>query len=108
MAKAIALYEKVVEFYLESHVHESNHDGSDASTTTATTGRDRLHCGSRLRAQQDVVVMAAVNNLIQLYQEEPLQQEKYLSFRMILLQEVQEHIDSYYDESQEIQALVDS
>lgn len=91
LAKASSLYEKVVELYLQC-IFESI---DDEITSTQVEDSEGGRFGSMiLRAQQDVVVMAAINNLIQLNPESSSsssssQKEKYIHLIMALLQEIQ-------------------
>ena len=95
IAKAISLYEKVVDLHLQSVIEDSN--------MNATTVDESCDSQMVLRAQQDMVVMAAVNNLIQLHPDS-LEKERYSSLIMVLFQGTQW---TNYG-SEEIQTLVDS
>lgn len=103
IAKAISLYEQVVELYLQSTIESNVNEG--IMTTTMEQGGESFSCCSPMvfRAQQDMVIMAAINNLVQLYPE-CAQKEEYFNMMMVLFQEIQR--TDYQRE--EIQRLVNS
>jgi hypothetical protein len=75
--KAISLYEKVVNLYIEL----SNDSFKEQEDSTGFHGT--------LGAQQDMIVMAAVNNLVQLHHESSAIRNHYVQLMMALFQQVQ-------------------
>lgn len=100
--KAIALYEKVVDLYIESRAHCMI--GVDTMNNPLVSRDNCLRRAEIVGAQQDMIAMAAVNNLVQLHHESSQERYNYCQLMMALFQEIQR---TDYG-SQEIQSRVDT
>jgi hypothetical protein len=86
-AKAIALYEKVVELYFESGNPCMTRQEDYMTNALGSSIAPRL--AGAADAQQDVIVMAAANNLVQLHHESSEERKSYSRLMMAMFHEIQ-------------------
>lgn len=101
--KAMVLYEKVIDLYFETSSHGRLEEVNVIHSFMVSNGPSQLP-GKIKSAQQDIMVMAAINNLVQFHHESSQESNYYSQLMMVLFQQIQ--CTDYG--STEIQRQVDS